>query len=618
MQNFTSPSLGAIVTDEGVRFRLWAPQARTVEIAIEDPQQKKLSLRSLGDGYFGATDPYLKAGARYRYIVDGKGPFPDPCSRYQPEGPHGPSMIVDHRAHRWRDSGWSGVEMRGQVIYELHIGAFTPVGNFHGALERLPHLQSLGATAVEVMPVAECPGRWNWGYDGVNLFAPSHRYGDYDAFKRFVDEAHRLGLAVILDVVYNHIGPDGNYLPQFSPSYFTDRYPTEWGPTFDFESAGVRQFVLENACYWIREFHLDGLRLDATQSIFDFGQPHILAELSECTRAAAGGRKILLLAENEPQRATHLWPVAAGGFGFDAIWNDDFHHSARVALTGKREAYFHDYAGRAQEFVSTAKRGFLFQGQHYHWQQKARGEPLSTPLCSCIAFLQNHDQVANSLRSARVNTLASASRYRALTPFFLLMPQTPLLFMGQEFGATTPFYFFADHAAGLREKVYAGRRSFLAQFPGIATPIAQGLVADPAAESTFLRSKLEWQELIEHPETFRLHTELLALRREDAVLSQQDDRHLDGAVLGEHAFVLRWFDSRLGDRLLVVNLATEIHLDPAPEPLLAPPLKQAWELVLSSEETRYGGGGVINPLSDRGWRLPAETAVLFRVAGARS
>jgi maltooligosyltrehalose trehalohydrolase len=452
----------------------------------------------------------------------------------------------------------------------------------------------------------------------VSLYAPYHGYGDQDAFKRFVDAAHQRGLAVILDVVYNHVGPDGNFLSCFSADYFTDRYQNDWGEALNFDgpnAQAVREYFIGNACYWIREFHLDGLRLDATQSVHDASTPHIIAELADRVRFAAHPRKIILIAENEPQDARCLLPTAEGGFGLDAMWNDDFHHSARVALTGRHEGYYHDYRGHAQEFVSAVKRGFLYQGQYYAWQKQPRGTPLTgQPAWSMVAFTQNHDQVGNTLYGERLHELTSPGRYRAMTALLLLAPHTPMLFMGQEFAASQPFAFFADHEPQLAGKVHAGRREFLSQFTTYATPSAQRKVPDPAAESTFLAAKLDLAEREEHAPVYALHVDLLRLRREDAVLAAQARELIDGAVLSTHAFVLRWFGGAHGDRLLIVNLGNEQDLRPAPEPLLAPPAHSRWQLLWSSDEPRYDGPGALHPDTGESWVLPGESAVLL---GAR-
>ena len=609
-------SLGAQVTTAGVRFRVWAPSANSVTLVLQDHHSPEPALEPEGDGYFSITVPGLGARTLYRYRLDERGPFPDPCSRFQPSGPHGPSMVVDPNAYTWRDTGWPGIDMQGQVIYEMHIGAFTREGTFDAAGRHLDELSELGVTVLEIMPVADFPGRWNWGYDGVNLYAPYHGYGDPEALKRFVDAAHRHGLAVILDVVYNHLGPDGNYLGCYSEDYFSDRYSNDWGQALNFDGRNahiVREYFIGNACYWIREFHLDGLRLDATQSMHDASHPHVIPELSQRVRAAAHPRKIILVGENEPQRSELLQPPAAGGYGLDALWNDDFHHSARVALTGRHEGYFHDYRGQAQEFVSAVKRGFLYQGQYYHWQKQPRGTPMEAlPAWSLVAFTQNHDQVGNTLYGERLHELTSPGRYRSMTALLLLAPQTPMLFMGQEFAASQPFAFFADHRPELAAKVHAGRRDFLKQFATYATPSAQEKVPDPAMESTFIASKIDLAEREEHLSIYALHRDLLRLRREDPVIAAQAREMIDGAVLSPNAFVLRWFGGLLGERLLVVNLGAELELHPAPEPLLAPPLASSWEMIWSSDEPLYDGPGALSPCSESGWLLPGESAVLLK------
>jgi maltooligosyltrehalose trehalohydrolase len=420
---------------------------------------------------------------------------------------------------------------------------------------------------------------------------------------------------VILDVVYNHFGPDGCYLREFSEYYFTDRYDNEWGDAINFDgphAAAVREFAVRNASYWIREFHLDGLRLDATQSIHDSSRPHVIAELAAAARRAAAPRPIVLVAENEPQRAEALDPPEAGGYGLDAMWNDDWHHAARVALTGRRDGYFHDYRGTAQEFVSAARRGFLYQGQHYAWQGKPRGTPaLGVPPQSFVVFTQNHDQVANTLAGDRLHLLASPGRLRALTALTLLAPQTPMLFMGEEYAAPQPFPFFADHSERLRTPVREGRRGFLRQFAHYATPAAQATVPDPGAEATFRAAKLDRSQREANAHVLALYRDLLRLRREDPVIAAQARGGLDGATLASRAFVLRWFDPAAGDRLLVVNLADELDLESAPEPLLAPPRESRWRLLWSSDEPRYGGPGALDPCGAAGWRLAAESAALL-------
>lgn len=527
-------------------------------------------------------------------------------------------MVVDDDAFEWTDTAWRGARIEGQVIYELHIGAFTPDGTFDAAARKLGYLRDLGVTMLEIMPLAECPGRFNWGYDGVQLFAPYHVYGDYDALKRFVDRAHAHGLAVILDVVYNHLGPDGNYLRCFSERYFSTRYKTDWGEALNFDDEdahGARDFVVHNARHWIGAFHLDGFRLDATQSIFDASERHIIAQLVDEARACARPRDIVVVAENEPQCGEHLLSPAQGGFGLDAMWNDDFHHSAKVALTGSRDGYFNDYTGRAQEFLSCIRHGFLYQGQWYDWQRRPRGSLVrGLPPASFVIFIQNHDQVGNTFIGDRVHVTTAPARYRALTALMLLTPQTPMLFMGQEFASSSRFMFFADHHEDLGRLVHEGRRKFLRQFRAYADAPAQALFADPRADATFMDSKLDWSEARLNAHAVLFHRELLRLRADDPVLSLQRREALEGATLTEYALVLRWFDEVHGDRVLLLNLGRESALAPASEPLLAPRRHCVWRLRWSSEDPRYGGFGRITPVEQDGrgpWRLPGQCAVLL-------
>jgi maltooligosyltrehalose trehalohydrolase len=588
-----------------------------VELVIEDDRGHAADspLSAESNGYYSGFVPNAEAGALYRFRIDGGNAFPDPASRFQPTGPHGPSAVVDPRAFRWTDADWRGVSIEGQVIYELHVGTFTQAGTYRAAIERLLDLVDTGITVLEIMPLAEFAGQFGWGYDGVGLFAPSHLYGAPDDLRALVDAAHGLGLGVLLDVVYNHFGPDGNYLLNFAPGYFSgDR--TDWGDAinFDGDDAGpVREFFLTNARYWIEEFHFDGLRLDATQQIFDRSTPNIVTEIAAAVRDAARDRRTIIVAENEPQRSSLVRPVEEGGSALDALWNDDFHHSARVAVTGRDEAYFSGYRGAAQEFVSAAKYGFLYQGQSYPWQENRRGvATLDVTPPRFVVFTDNHDQIANTSAGRRLHQETSPGRYRALTALLLLLPNTPMLFQGQEFATSRPFLFFADHTGNLSKLVRVGRVREMSQFPSIATGEGSARLSDPADPETFAACKLDWSERDRNVEVVDLHRDLLRLRREDPVLREQRIRGLDGAVLSDSAFVLRYFGETMGDRLLVVNFGARLHLSPIPEPLLAPPHGSAWLATFSTESPKYGGWGT-PPLEtiDDGWWIPPECAVLL-------
>jgi maltooligosyltrehalose trehalohydrolase len=597
----------------GTHFRVWSPRRRRVEVVLINGAATEL--RAEDNGYFSGRVAEARVGSLYRFRLDGGSDlYPDPASRFQPEGPHGPSQIVAPDAFHWNDGKWRGVGRDGPVIYELHIGTFTRAGTWAAAQEQLPELAALGVTVIEMMPVADFPGRFGWGYDGVNLFAPTRLYGSPDDLRRFVDRAHALGIGVILDVVYNHLGPDGNYLKQFAEAYFTDRYKNEWGEALNFDGpdAGpVREFFIANAGYWISEFHFDGLRLDATQQIFDRSPEHVLAAINRRVREAARGKATLIVAENEKQHTRLVRSPEQGGYGLDALWNDDLHHSALAAVTGHNDAYYTDYHGTPQEFISAVKYGYLYQGQYYTWQKQRRGAPaLDQPPAAFVSFIENHDQVANSGRGQHLAKLTSPGRLRALTTLLLLGPQTPMLFQGQEFGSSAPFFYFADHNPDLARLVCKGRAEFLAQFRSLALPATQAILLDPAEPATFERCKLDLEERKKHAELYALHRDLLRLRREDPVFRAPQLRGVDGAVLGPQAFVLRFFSSE-GDRLLVVNFGRDLDLSPAPEPLLAPPEDQHWTLRWSSDQVEYGGCGTPELDTETGWRIPGESAAVL-------
>jgi maltooligosyltrehalose trehalohydrolase len=605
-----------VVPGRGVHFRLWAPVRKAVEVVFDGGSGVPLTPEP--GGYFSAIVPDAVDGTRYHFRLDGgERLLPDPASRFQPEGPHGPSQVVDPSRFAWTDHDWKGVPDTGNVFYELHVGTFTKEGTWAAAAERLPELADLGITAVEMMPVADFPGHFGWGYDGVCLFAPTRLYGTPDDLRRFVDRAHALGLGVILDVVYNHFGPDANYIREFAPQFLSTVHKTEWGEPFNFDGPGggpVREFFVANAGYWVSEFHVDGLRLDATQAIFDDSPEYVVTAIARRVREAAGGRQTFVMAENEPQDANLVRPVEKGGSGLNAIWNDDLHHSARVALTGKNEGYFTDYLGTPQELVSAAKWGFLYQGQQYRWHRRRRGRPaFDIPRHRFVTFIENHDQIANNGRGLRVNRLTSPAKLRAMTAYLLLGPGTPMLFQGQEYASPKPFLYFADHNPELAKLVHEGRRNELKRFRSQSAPDVLELVADPADAATFEKCKLDPADRAARGEWLSLHRDLFALRKSDPAF--RPGVTLDGAVIGDDAFVLRFFVPDDHDRLLVVNLGRDLHLDPAPEPLLAPPEHGlVWEAVWSSENPRYGGNGTAPLDAEDSWRVPGEAAVLLAPA----
>jgi len=596
---------------------VWAPKRRRVEVEVNSSH---IELEQAEPGYYSGLVSELGAGGRYRLRLDGDKSFPDPASRYQPDGPHGASQVIDPAQFRWTDGAWNGIAPARHVFYELHIGTFTPSGTYAAAAERLHELADVGVTVVEIMPLAEFTGGFGWGYDGVDWFAPFHVYGSCDDLRALVNRAHEIGLGVILDVVYNHFGPEGNYVREFSDAYFNSRHRTDWGDAINYDgegSAGVREFVLSNVRHWIDEYHLDGLRLDATHAMYDDSPRHILQEIGTTARAAAGKRSVIISAESEPQDARIVRPQERQGYGLDFIWCDDFHHLALVAATGTRGAYYTDYGGSPQEFVSAVKRGPLYQGQFYAWQKQRRGAPaFDVARWRMVFCLENHDQVANSRDGRRLHLLTSPGRYRALTTLLLLAPETPLLFQGEEFGASAPFMYFADHDGELRGLVQKGRLEFLRQFISMANDDLHD-VADPGDRATFERSRLDWSERERNTTHVALHRDLIALRRRDPVLAAPE-REIDGAVIGPHGFILRFFGDDGDDRLLVVNLGADLPLAIAPEPLLAPPppTERGWTRLWHSEDPRYGGRGAAPIESEVGtWRIPAESATLLAAAG---
>lgn len=602
-----------IIAANETHFRVWAPKAKKVDVMLGD---KSCPLANESDGYFSGTAP-CDAGARYKFRLDDGESLPDPASRFQPDGPHGASCVVDPFAFRWSDQNWAGLKLAGQILYEFHVGTFTREGTWRAAMEKLPELKETGVTLLEMMPIADFPGRFGWGYDGVDLFAPTRLYGAPDDLRAFIDAAHALGFGVILDVVYNHFGPDGNYLGKFSDDYVNREGENEWGDAINFDGPNcgpVREFFITNGRYWIEEFHFDGFRFDATQSIHDRSEEYIVGAIGRAAREAAGSRLIILVAESETQETKLVRSRREGGDDLDGMWNDDWHHSAIVALTGRNEAYLTDYRGRPQEFISSAKYGYLYQGQLYSWQGAPRGYPgfdLSPEIF--VSFIENHDQVSNFALGDRVRALTSPGAYRAMTALLLLGPWTPMLFMGEEFGATSPFCYFADVGDDkLKEAVRKGRFEFLSQFPSAASPETQKILPIPHDARTFENSKLDWSEREKNSGQVKLHRDLLRMRREDSRFSRQIRGRVDGAVLGRESFVLRFFGERDDDRLLIVNLGFRRDLNWACEPLLAPPLDMEWEMIWSSDSPQYGGPGRVEIVPDDGWMLPAEAAVVFR------
>ncbi len=585
--------LGANIVAGGVRFGVWAPHAERVDVAADDvlaPMQRD------DYGVWAATIPDIGAGARYRFQIDGDGAFPDPYSRRQPEGPHGPSEVIDPETHSWKDDRWRGVSPKGLVIYELHAGTYTPEGTFDALIAELDALRALGVTAIELMPIAEFPGTRNWGYDGVNIFAPSRNYGGVDGLKRLVDAAHARGLGVILDVVYNHFGPDGNYLLQYAPEYLTDRHSTPWGDAVNFDGPGgqmVRRFVIDNALYWLTEYHIDGLRIDATFAIIDESPRHVLAELAVAARASVGARKILLMAETYENDERYLRAVADGGLGFDAVWTDDFHHAVHTIVSHERAWHYIDYAGTLQELARTINRGWLFEGQlspHFRAPRGTRTEGLAA--AQFVYSLQNHDQVGNHAFGRRFSHLVGDGAHRMWSALLLLLPYTPMLFMGQEFAASARFHYFTDHGADLGRDVTKGRRAEFVRKAGFDDSWQSEAIPDPQSEQTFLESRLELAEryIGAGAETYRLYGELLALRKIDSVLSRQDRGAMEAIAYAEQLLLVHSWHGR-EHRLIAANTGAAIDATPGALGIADDLVSKRWWSVTTTDDRRFGGSG---------------------------
>ena len=610
------PSVGAWPETGGVHFCVWTPTADAVELVLEGGHEGEpvVAMRKGGDGVFSATVAGARPGTRYRYRIDGKGPFPDPASRFQPDGIHGPSEVIDPTAFAWTDAGWKGPNPQALVIYELHIGTFTKAGTFTAATEMLPKLADLGVTAVELMPLADFPGDRGWGYDGVSLYAPARCYGRPADLRRFVDVAHRLGLAVLVDVVYNHLGPDGNYLSQFSPYYFSTSHHTDWGtgPNFDGEfSNQVEDFFVENALHWIHEYHIDGLRLDATHAIQDEGERHILELLADRVHAAGDdyGRRTVVIAEDERNLSTLVKPRAAGGFGMDGVWADDLHHQIRRALTGEKDGYYADYTGSTEDIATTLRKGWFFCGQPSPRKRIPRGtDPAGMSPHHFVVCTQNHDQIGNRAFGERLNHQIDRAAYRAAAALLLMAPQTPLLFMGQEWAASSPFLYFTDHNPELGALVTEGRRREFRHFTAFTDPNIRTRIPDPQATATFWTSKLNWEEREQEPHSgmLRLYRDLLKLRKTEPAL-RPGGTH-DARAIADGVLLIRRTARPSGDGVLVL-----VALAPG---VVAAVNEPGWSVVLTTEDEPYAASPRRPAVTADGTgtvvHFPCPAAVVFR------
>ncbi|MGB9081719.1 MAG: malto-oligosyltrehalose trehalohydrolase [Desulfuromonadaceae bacterium] len=590
METMSMFDIGATPIADRVFFRVWAPSVTSVEVELVDSAPLRTPLQKVGE-YFQGSLP-AAAGDRYWYWLDGSRRCPDPASRSQPEGVHGPSQVIDP-AFAWSDNKWQGIALEEYIFYELHVGSFTPPGTFDGVKSRLDYLVDLGITAVELMPVAQFPGERNWGYDGTFPFAPQNSYGGPDGLKRLVDACHARGLAVILDVVYNHLGPEGNYLHGFGP-YFTDRYRTPWGDAVNFDgpdSDPVRSYFISNALHWITEYHIDALRLDAIHGIYDFSALHILRELAESVhrQGAALGRQVYVIAESDLNDVRVINPPESGGHGLDAQWNDDFHHALRSLLTGDRAGYYADF-GLFSDVVKSFEEGFVLSGGYSSFRKRRHGSSSAgIPPDRLVVFSQNHDQVGNRMRGERPGEHLSTQQLKLAAATVLLSPYLPLLFMGEEYAESAPFPYFVSHGdADLVEGVRRGRLEEFAAFGN------QGCPPDPQAEETFLSAKLDQEQRLrgEHIAIFDFYRELIRLRKECAPLATLSRDIMQVTAFEEERVLAVIRNSDDGQVLCLFNYSDQNRV-------IRPPLASGTMSVLLDSTGYYRPGSVVTVYTTR-------------------
>jgi maltooligosyltrehalose trehalohydrolase len=606
-------AIGANVSDGCCSFLVWAPRAQSVELQIEQPSRREVQMAPLGQGYFHCLTPVAPGTTRYFYLLDEQKKRPDPASRYQPEGVHGPSQVCCS-SFDWTDEDWTGLALTDAVIYELHVGTFTAEGTLDAVVDRLPSLRSLGITLIELMPIAQFPGGRNWGYDGVYPYAVQNSYGGPQALKRLVDACHGQGIGVALDVVYNHLGPEGNYLNDFGP-YFTDRYTTPWGNAINFDDAysdHVRRYFIENALYWISGFHVDALRLDAIHAIVDSSAKPFLQELTErvVELSLRLGRKVHIIAENDRNDARSLAPVEMGGFGVDSQWNDDFHHALHSLVTGERDGYYQDF-GTIDHLAKAYREGFVYSGEYSAFRHRRQGtSSADVPCYQFVVFSQNHDQVGNRAQGERLSQLACFETLKLIAGVVLLSPYIPLLFMGEEYGESSPFQYFVSHEdLDLVEKIRQGRRKEFEHFAW------QDDIPDPASPQTFLNSKLRWEERGDgqHRTLLSFYTELLKLRRSMPALSNPSKATMRVMVFQPDALIIeRWCN---GERaLLFYNFGKELIS-------IHEPASRAgnWMKSLESSDKKWDGPGCLAPESlngdgQRSVEVRGRSFALFRLS----
>jgi maltooligosyltrehalose trehalohydrolase len=583
-------NLGANVTYQGIRFRVWAPKVSSLSLnVVGDPAE--IPMHPEPNGYFTTFLANANVGTKYYYVLNGDRKRPDPVSRYQPEGVHGPSEVIDPRGFSWKDQDWKGTPLEELIVYEIHTGTYTREGTFEAILPFLDYLKNeLGVTAIEVMPVSQFPGERNWGYDGTYLYAPQHSYGGPNGLKRLINTCHQRGLAVILDVVYNHLGPEGNYLGDYGP-YFTDRYRTPWGPAINFdgpESDEVRRFIIDNTLYWVTEYHLDGLRIDAIHGIFDFSARHILFDIREAIRQQAErlDRHLLVIAESDLNDVRVIETPSKGGYGLSAQWNDDFHHCVHTLLTGERNGYYEDF-GEIKQLTKALREGFVYNGQYSPFRKRRHGSSSKhLPSSKFVVFSQNHDQVGNRAKGDRLSSLVSFEALKLAAGMVLLSPNIPLLFMGEEYGEEAPFQYFVSHSdLELIEAVRKGRKEEFSAFQW------DGTIPDPQDEMTFLRSKIDLDlgQHGKHHILLEFYKKLIQLRKEIPSLSHLDKKGVKVETFEKKKTILirREYGE---DRLIGV-----FNFDRNPVKIKTTIKGGDWQRIFSSASEEWGGIGALAP-----------------------
>lgn len=595
-------TLGANVTNAGVTFAVWAPDHEQVRVVIDDDYGiRTLDMTVDSRGVWSVTDSQAGEGARYAFLPGNEPETPDFYSRSQPDGVHARSQVVDPTRFRWSDQKWQGVSAAEAIIYELHVGTYTPEGTWSALIEQLPAIKNLGVTVLEVMPVSECPGNRNWGYDGVYHFAPASYYGSPDDMRRFVDAAHQHGLAVILDVVYNHFGPEGNYTGRYSPYYLSESHETDWGPALNWDgkhSEMVRQWAIDNACYWVDEFHIDGFRFDATHAMVDNSPTHIIQELGERVRDVAGSKSLLLYAEDGRHDIRRARTIDRGGEGMDGTWADDFHHEMRVHLTNDKEMWLKHYGGTMLTIAETINSGFgpttFRRGDEFSVEEADPGHAF-------VIALQNHDQVGNRPFGERIHHVINEVRYKVASAVLLFAPETPLIFMGQEFAASTPFSFFTDMPTELGRLVTEGRRREFGEFGAFGDEELRDSIPDPQDRSTFERSKLRLEERDKHSGVYELYSDLIALRKTEPALRGGDRARTEAIPLSAELLqARRWSADQ--ELMLLANFGPETSTS----------LEDGWSIALSTQDEKYGGQEQPMIYGNETATIPARTALVLQ------